>query len=136
MKLGFDIHGVIDTFPVFQEMIKNMVGDNRVEIHVISGLSEKEVHGQIGHLIPLDQITGYFSIADYLSTKPGVIVEWRNGMPWADEEEWNKAKAAYCVEKGIDIMFDDSPMYAKYFDDIPTIYCQIHNVNRKRFKTR
>lgn len=134
MKLGFDIHGVIDTFEVFPKMIQYFLNDPEVEIHVISGLASAEVEEQIGHLVDLSKVK-YFSIVDYL-TEQGAMVEWKDGLPWADKEEWNRAKATYCQEQGIDIILDDSPTYAKYFDDIDTIYCQVHNNNRKRYKTR
>lgn len=134
MKLGFDIHGVIDTFEVFQDIINKYADDDSVEIHVISGLEGKYVEEQIGHLIDLDKVQ-FFSVTDYLVEK-GENVTWKDGLPWADEEEWNMAKAAYCRLKHIDVLYDDSPVYAPYFDHVDTIYCQVHNPNRKRFKTR
>lgn len=135
MKIGFDIHGVIDTFDPFRTMIEKYLDDENVEVHVISGLEEKYLDNEIGHLIDLDRIDNFFSVTDYL-VKKGAKITWVNGMPWADEEEWNMAKAAYCRKVGIDILFDDSPIYAPYFNHIDTIYCQIHNPHRKKFKTR
>ena len=135
MKLGFDIHGVIDTFGVFQQLIEKLIDDDDVEIHVISGLESKYLEEQIGHLVDLSKITNFFSVTDYLVNK-GSNIEWKDGLPWADEEEWNQANAAYCRKVGIDILFDDSPVYATYFNHVDTIYCQIHNPNRKKFKTR
>ncbi len=133
MKLGFDIHGVIDTFGVFQSLINKLLRDNEIEVHVISGLSRSEADEQIGHLIDLNRITSYFSIADYLESRDDVEVTWINGMPWADETAWNKAKADYCDEVGIDIMFDDSQSYVETFHNIKTIYCQIHNRDRIQY---
>ena len=135
MKLGFDIHGVVDTFDVFQEMITGYLDDPNVEVHIISGLEEKYLDEQIGHLIDLSKIKHFFSVTDYL-VKKGAVVEWRGVLPWADEEEWNMAKAAYCRLAGIDILFDDSPIYARYFEHVDTIFCQVHNPKRKTFKTR
>jgi hypothetical protein len=135
MKVGFDIHGVLDTFEVFQSMIDKYIADPDVEVHVISGLEGKHLDKEIGHLIDLSKIDKFFSVTDYLVEK-GAKVTWIDGMPWADEEDWNQAKAAYCRLMGIDVLFDDSPVYVPYFNHIDTIYCQIHNPNRKRFKTR
>ncbi len=135
MKIGFDIHGVIDTFKPFQEMARRMIDDDSIEVYIISGLARAEAYKQIGHIIDLDRIK-YFSIVDYLETRPDVEVKWIDGLPWADETAWNKEKADYCQEEGIDILFDDSEVYAKTFDGINTIYCQIHNPNRKRFFTK
>lgn len=136
MKVAFDIHGVADTFPAFQEMIRRYIEDPDVEVHIVTGLTETKAEEQIGHLFDLSKIDGYFSIADCLVSRDDVEVEFINGLPWADEKAWNNAKADYCYRKGIDIIFDDSPVYAPTFDDIDTIYCQIHNPKRKRFKTR
>ena len=32
-----------------------------------------------------------------------------------DKEIWNRTKAEYCAEAGIDMMIDDSPVYGSYF---------------------
>ena len=136
MKVGFDIHGVIDTFPAFRTMIEKYIDDPDVEVHVITGLARKTAEKEIGHLVDLDRIDGYFSITDHLESRPDVEVTWVNGLPWADEIAWNNAKADYCYENQIDILFDDSPVYADTFKDIDTVYVQIHNSNRKSFKTR
>ena len=135
MKLGFDIHGVLDTFEVFQEMAQKCAADDNCEVHVISGLQGNYLEEEIGHLIDLTQIDNFFSITDYLIEK-GAHIEWKDGLPWADEEEWNMAKAAYCRKEGIDVLYDDSPKYASYFDHIDTIYCQIHNPHRRVFFKR
>ena len=136
MKVGFDIHGVTDTFPAFQEMIRKYIEDPDVEVHIVTGTIRANAEKEIGHLIDLDRIDGYFSITEYLEGRPDVEVKWINGLPWADENAWNNAKADYCYENSIDILFDDSPIYADTFGEIDTIYCQVHNPNRKTFKTR
>ena len=136
MKVAFDIHGVTETFPAFQEMIRKYIDDPDVEVHIVTGLTEERAEEEIGHLIDLSRIDGYFSVADCLVSRPDVVVEWVNGLPWADAEAWNNAKADYCYRKSIDILFDDSPVYGPTFDDIETIYVQVHNPNRQRFKTR
>ena len=137
MKLGFDIHGVIDTFGVFQTMINKLLEDDDVEVHVISGLTAAEFKEVIGHLINLDNITHLFSVTDYLVAQPNVKVWYDDdGLPWADEETWNQTKANYCERMGIDVLFDDSETYVKYFDNIETVYCQVHNSNRKKFRDK
>ena len=136
MKLAFDIHGVTDTFEAFQTMINKYLDDPDVEVHIVTGTLRVNAEKEIGHLIDLDRIDGYFSIAEYLEARPDIEVKWINGLPWADEIAWNNAKADYCYEHGIDILFDDSPIYVDTFNDIDTVYAQIHNPNRKRFKTR
>jgi len=99
MKVGFDIHGVIDTFGVFQDMMKKMIEDDDVEVHVISGLARAEAEGRIGHIVDLSKVN-YFSIADYLEGRPDTKVTWIDGLPWADKTAWDNAKADYCQDVG------------------------------------
>ena len=60
VKVGFDIHGVIDTFDVFREMLIKFCNDPDVEVHVISGLEQKYLEKEIGHLIDLTKIDSTF----------------------------------------------------------------------------
>ena len=51
----------------------------------------------------------------YLKSKYGSYLNY-------SEDEWNQTKGNYCLDEGIDIMFDDSPRYGIYFE---TPYFQI-----------
>ena len=133
-KIGFDVHGVLDTFLVFKQMMDTFIADPNYEVHVITGLSRADADKDIGHLVDFDKVK-YMSIVDRL-TDQGVPFEWINGMPYADANLWNREKAIYCEEQGIAIMFDDSPVYGEYFDDIDTIFCQIKNPVRPIFDVR
>ena len=69
--------------------------------------------------------THFFSIVDY-QEKMNHNVTWdENGQAWIEINAWNKTKGDYCLEHGIDVMFDDSDEYNKYFDLTQTMYCQI-----------
>jgi hypothetical protein len=136
MKVAFDIHGVTDTFDSFQEMIGVFMDNPLHEVHVVTGATFERTKEEVGHLIDLDRLAGFFSITEYLESRPDIEVKWINGLPWADENAWNNAKADYCYENQIDILFDDSPIYGSTFEDIDTIYCQVHNPGRQTFKTR
>jgi len=136
MKVAFDIHGVTDTFPAFREMMRRYMSDDNVEVHIVTGATLERTKEEVGHLINLDRIDGFFSITEHLESRPDVEVKWIDGLPWADETAWNSGKADYCYENQIDILFDDSPIYADTFAEIDTVYCQVHNPNRKTFKTR
>lgn len=135
MKVGFDIHGVIDTFGIFQDLMNKMIEDDDVEVHIVSGLARAEAEGRIGHIVDLSKVK-YFSITDYLESRPDVEVTWIDGLPWTDKTAWDNAKADYCRDVGIDVLFDDSPVYGETFDNIATVYCQVRNPNRKTYKTR
>jgi hypothetical protein len=134
-KVGLDVHGVVDTFDIFAAMAKlNM--DAGHEVHIITGqLYDKNMEEAL--LKSGCEFTHYYSIVGHLQSKGADLVKWdEKGFPSADPELWNAAKAEYCEDQGIDILFDDSPTYAKYFDNIDTIYCQVHNPNRKLYATR
>lgn len=133
LKIGFDIHGVLDTFPSIVAMLKALARSD-IEIHIVTG--QKYDHSIKGLLdekgIRFDR---YFSIVEYLTNK-GVPVEWKNGLPYADKAEWNKAKKEYCAANGINILFDDSPTYMGEFHDSKTVYCLVNNPSRKIYETR
>jgi hypothetical protein len=81
------------------------------------------------------RITHYFSIVEHLEGNDETI-EWRDGLPYADEDKWNSAKSEYCEKVGIDFMFDDSPIYLETFRDIDTTYLHVINQERRIFEVR
>ena len=118
MKIGIDIHGVLDTNPFFKHMALSMcfhqVGN---EVHIITGTSTELA---LKDLENLDMHRGFhythlYSITDDLISR-GIPVEWKDGNnPFFPYEEWDKAKAEYCAKNGIDIHFDDTKRYGEYF---------------------
>ncbi len=135
IKYGFDLHGVLDTFDHYCTMATLMKRAGH-EVHVITGMKQSpEVEHQLKKLGV--EYTHYFSIVDYL--EPSGIVTWDNGMPWTDDTKaWNEAKAHYCIEHKIDVLFDDSEIYRQVFNDlnVPTTFCLVNNPNRKIYATR
>ena len=134
LKVGLDIHGVVDTFPEkFKQLAYALVKDG-AEVHIITGAKrdstiEKEL-ARTGI-----RFTHDFSIVEHLEAK-GECIEWRDGLPYADEDRWNSAKSEYCEKVGIDFMFDDSPIYLESFHDIDTTYLHVINQERKIFGVR
>lgn len=116
MKIGIDIHGVLDTNPFFKQMALSMRHDGD-EVHIITGTS---IELALKDLEKLDMHKGFhythlYSITDDLISR-GIPVEWKDGNnPFFPYEEWDKAKAEYCTKNGIDIHFDDTKRYGEYF---------------------
>lgn len=116
MKIGIDIHGVLDTNPFFKQMALSMRHDGD-EVHIITGTS---IELALKDLEKLDMHKGFhythlYSITDDLINR-GIPVEWKDGNnPFFPYEEWDKAKAEYCAKNGIDIHFDDTKRYGEYF---------------------
>ena len=128
LKVGLDIHGVIDAFPERFKQLSYALAKDGAEVHIITGIKRDE---HVEKLLADSGIryTHYFSIVEQLEADK-VYIEWNDGLPYADEERWNTAKRVYCDKVGIDFMFDDSPTYLETFDDIDTTY--VHVINRER----
>ncbi len=128
LKVGLDIHGVIDTFPKRFKLLSSALVNDGAEVHIVTGIKRDQ---KIDHLLKEAGIafTHYFSIVEYLEAS-NENIQWSNGLPYADEEKWNYAKRDYCKAQGIDLMFDDSPTYLETFHDISSTY--VHVINRKR----
>ena len=134
IKIGLDLHGVVDTFPEkFAELAVSIV-ESGGEVHIITGLiRDEKIENQLTEWgVPF---THYFSIVDELIYQ-GEHIDWVDDLPYADKEKWDAAKSIYCKEKGIDFMIDDSPRYAESFDDIDTTYLQLRNIDRKIYSVR
>jgi hypothetical protein len=116
MKIGLDIHGVIDKhWDLYSAIAKAMMSDGN-EVHIITGAHYRDV---VGEIIGFPR-THFYSIADH---HEGIGTEIRydeRGRPWIDEYLWNKSKAEYCALHDINLMIDDTPVYGDYFT---TPYC-------------
>jgi len=133
LKLGLDVHGVIDTFPKdFTRLTKALVEAGH-EVHVITGLKK---NGKIEKELKDAGIyyTHYFSIVDQLEAD-GVEIKWVNGLPWAPDKPWNEAKAKYCETVHVDIHIDDSYVYRDSFYNISTVFLHLVNKDRRVFKS-
>ena len=122
MKIGIDIHGVLDKVPkFFAEMSKLFVEANH-EVHIITGVTLKP-ENKLGKktLKALKDLgisyTHLFSIVDYHESI-GTEIEYPDGddNPWMDGELWDRTKGDYCELNSIDIMFDDTRKYGDYFN--------------------
>lgn len=124
MNIGFDIHGVTDKNPVFKSIARAMLAAGH-KIHIITGSPMSKAKKDLEKLgmVVGEDYNYIFSITEYLIEK-GVEVTWKDPEnPMFPDDEWNKAKARYCQLKKIDIHFDDSDIYGKYFT---TLYAQIN----------
>ena len=114
MKIGLDIHGVIDQNPkFFAEFSKAMVEAGH-EIHIITGPRFEKVE----RLLKRHKIvyTHFFSIVEYEEKRGVVEIKWdKKGDPYMDFFVWDGCKARYCKRKKIDLHIDDSEKYATHF---------------------
>ena len=115
MKIAVDIHGVINSNPVFFSQFIDLFVENGHEVHILTGrlinerLDEKLNDFGINY-------THIFSMAQHL-IKKGEDVHWEDDdNPWFDSEIWNKVKGEYCKENNIDMCIDDTAAYGDHFD--------------------
>ena len=119
MKLGLDIHGVIDSNPKSFAFMSQSVIYNNGEVHIITGGSwTTELENQLKDYGI--QWTSHFSVYDYL-VDSGIdsigTIQFPDGtiQEKFDYDLWDTIKAGYCKSNEIDLHIDDTEVYSKYF---------------------
>ena len=124
IKLGIDIHGVIDQNPIFATLAQTGL----FEVHIVTGIKE-ELDDVVD--FPYDK---WFSIHQECLDR-GIDVKYDDkDRPLVDPAIWDKMKAEYCAREGIDIMIDDSPSYGQYFEGLSTAYLRYENTQRTNWR--
>jgi hypothetical protein len=119
MRLGLDIHGVIDSNPESFSFLSRSVIASGGEVHIVTGGSwTEELESQIRDAGV--KWTHYFSVYDYLmeSGIPSIgKIQFPDGTVQEkfDSDLWDTIKGGYCRSKYIDLHIDDTEAYAKYF---------------------
>ena len=119
MKLGLDIHGVIDSNPESFAFLSQSVIATGGEVHIITGGSwTEDLENQIREYGV--KWTTHFSVYDYLLDS-GIdsigTIQFPDGtiQKKFDFQLWDTIKAGYCRSKNIDLHIDDTEVYSKYF---------------------
>lgn len=119
MKLGLDIHGVIDSNPESFAFLSQSVIATGGEVHIITGGSwTEDLENQIREYGI--KWTTHFSVYDYLLDS-GIdsigTIQFPDGtiQKKFDFQLWDTIKAGYCRSKNIDLHIDDTEVYSKYF---------------------
>jgi hypothetical protein len=118
MRVGIDLHGVIDKEPEKMKMIMRSLMVMNIPVHIISGPPESQIFKE---LEKLGLAQGYHfhwahSVVDTLKRAGVKMWQDENGNWWADEESWWDSKARICRDSEIDMLIDDSPKYKPAFD--------------------
>jgi hypothetical protein len=132
MKIGFDLHGVIDTYPeIIYPMIK-LLRKMENEICIVSGPSQSIIKTDLekikfSDIYPnIDKWTSIYSIVDFLKMSGVKTWEDENGNVWTDEQIWWDSKAKICQIYEIDFIIDDSEKYRSAFG---LIKCKFIHIN-------
>jgi len=123
IRLGLDLHGVIDAAPEFFSALAKAMIDRGNEIYIVTGREDcKELRREL-KACRMDY-DGVLSITSYQKSigTPIQYLDGRKSQPMMDAKVWNPTKAMLCATAGVDIMIDDSTLYAPYFIDIKTQY--------------
>jgi len=122
LKVGIDIHGVIDTFPERFKQLSVALVASGAQVHIVTG-SKRDA--RIEALLSRSGIafTHYFSIVESLEKKGDI--RWEGDQPYAVDEKWNVAKREYCEQQSIDFMIDDSSVYRDTFSGISTNFLHL-----------
>lgn len=117
LKFGFDFHGVLDTGEVWK-LISELLINNGHEVHLITGSMwgdkfRKELKN--AGIVEGINFTKFFSVSDFLIEEGCNATFDVNGNPYFPNRLWNRVKGDYCKRENIDMHFDDSTEYHKYF---------------------
>lgn len=129
IKIGLDLHGVIDARPEFFRELTKLFVDNGHEVHIITG---SKIEHEMEKIKSLNvSYTHLFSITDHHMDIGTNIVWDEKGNPHLDAYLWDKTKAEYCKEHGIDLHLDDSDTYGYFFK---TPYTRFYSKDSERNK--
>ena len=123
IKLGLDLHGVIDVAPGFFSALAAQMIDKGHEVSIITGREDSPELREELKACNMDY-NSILSITTY-QKQLGTPVCYLNDdptQPMMDPRVWNPSKAILCATAGIDIMIDDSVLYEPYFRDTKTQY--------------
>ena len=116
MRIGLDVHGVIDRFPrEFAWLSRRWVNFYHYEVHIITGECWNTAREQVDSKGVV--YTHSFSIVDHhrsIGTPMSLgglgRKEW-----WMDQEVWDRSKGDYASSVGLDLHFEDTLAYATWF---------------------
>jgi len=114
MKIGIDIHGVIDTNPTFFAEFSKMLVEAGNEVHIITGPRFSVVEKTLKDAGI--KYTHFFSIVEEEERLGVTEIVWtKDGDPFMDFNVWDRAKGKYAEKHKLDLHIDDSTKYSEYF---------------------
>lgn len=115
IKIGLDIHGVITETPEFWAILSQTMVDAGHEVHILTG---PPITKQFTKWLTKLGIkwTHIFSIVDHhRAIGTGIWQDPKSGYWFTHDWAWDKTKADYCAEHGIELHIDDSERYNYFF---------------------
>ena len=115
IKIGLDLHGVIDSMPEFFAFFTKAMISAGAEIHIITGGTTNEDTKLLEDYGI--EWTHIFSLLDH-HTKMGTPtsgIHPKHGFPMVSDSEWDKTKGEYCRKNNISLHIDDTIAYNEFF---------------------
>lgn len=122
MKVGIDLHGVIDNDPTLFKKLLTMMHLQGREVYIVSGPPVVDIMAELDKL-GLEKglhYKGVRSIVDFLKESGVEMWQDERGRWWSNNEDWLSSKAKICDGLSLEYMLDDKEMYRPAFDDIKT----------------
>ena len=123
LKVGLDIHGVIDAHPVFFSKLTQSLIEKGHQVYIITGA--RITDDLIWKLTELGIVwSSLYSITDY-NINRGERVHFADpSNPWMDSTTWDSTKAKICYDLKVDIHVDDTLRYGEWFEKlkVPTLF--------------
>lgn len=117
MKIGLDIHGVIDRYPNRFKIISKELYYRGHDIHILTGQERTKCENFLSEFEI--KYTHFYSIIDFhkdVGTKM-----WDDDMRgegwWLAEDVWNRSKGEYAKKVKLDIHLDDNLEYGRFFPE-------------------
>ena len=129
MRIGIDLHGVIDDDPGwfcgFLSAFMAEFGkwrERKFTVCIISGPPKKDIKAELEkhgfrYGLEFDEI---YSVVDHLKEKGVEMWQDGRGRWWTYDEEWWKAKAEICEKHDVDVLIDDKEEWKTHFKNIKT----------------
>jgi hypothetical protein len=118
MKLGLDLHGVIDKHPlIFKELARSIITSSENSVYIISGASKDKIIKTLDRL-DFTYYTYIFSIQDYLNENYFHLnegINYNDGNHIYNDDLWDSIKGEFCRKEKLDLHIDDWEEYGKYF---------------------
>jgi len=114
MKIGLDIHGVIDVNTRFYSLLARIAIERGHAVHIITGSMLDDTRIEDLKSFGMSW-THLFSISDYHRHLGTHMTFTDPNNPWIDHDLWDKTKATYCEEEKISFHIDDTQRYGEYF---------------------
>jgi hypothetical protein len=134
MRLGLDIHGVIDTYP--EKMIE--LAQNTIKlggkVFIITGPPIQKAKPELFNIMDKYGVKTPFwdkiySIVDYMKENGIRTRVDSEGQVWAiNDEDWNAVKGKIAKDIQLDLHIDDTEAYGEYFP--PGVFCHMKRAKK------